>query len=413
MSKALLLLTIFLAIAVPSVPDHYGLTVSGGITIYPYEVALFATLYIFVLGLLLGKQRLAKPLLATPLILFLIVIALQTAWGSQQYGIKSALYDVRTTTYYALFFIAASVLRTRSDFEAVLKAMVLGAIAYAGILGFEFLMKTGPLWSTRPLYMEGANRIGSSNALVPLFILPFAILPIAILMDRKWKILSALAGASLVLTLLISQSRAGMLFAVLVIGCTMLVLARLGAIKTILKWGTLTAFSCAVGVFVLDAEFITRLSAISELSLDSSFNTRFLTALLALDKIIASPWVGYGFGGLMMESSPELKGTILDMTNFFIDWTWITLVYKVGIIGAATFTWLWWKELRLIHRIRSIDAWTFAMKSCLLISAIIMVLASIQNVFLIRGQLVVFLAAFLAMSESLFHLSSPTETTHG
>lgn len=412
MVKALLLLTVFLAIAVPSVTDHYGVTLVNGITIYPYEAALFMTIFFFLFGFMIGKEKLKGSTMNGPLILFLALIALETVRGAMLYGLKQALYDVRTTVYYGVFFILISVFRTRKDFEQLLKVMAAGALSYSAILAFQFVAKSGALWAARPDFLENVQRIGSSNAMIPLFILPFAILPVIVLRDPNWKNFSLMTCLALAITTVISQSRAGLLFAGGTLVSSILVLARFGMIQSALRWVVLASIACAGGVFLMNPDFIARLGAMGELTLDSSFNTRLLTALIAFDKIAASPWIGYGYGGLMMESTPELKGTILDMTNFFIDWSWITLAYKTGILGTGLFAWVWWKAMSLLYRTKPNDLWIAAMRACLFISLPLMMLLSIQNVFLVRGQLIVCIAAFLALSEGLFRLSTTSERSH-
>lgn len=410
MVRKLFFLTVFLAISIPSVQDHYGFNIFGGITLKPFEISFALVFLFYVIDYLLGMKRPLRSSLSVPMAVFLAVATVWTIWGSQLYGVRAALYDVRPVFYYALFFVGLGVIKTKKDVDTFLKVSISGIFVYSIILLAEFFMKSGPMWTTRPDFLQDTNRIGAANGIVTIIALPFIIFPMSSkLLRKEWKIWTALLLIALIIVVLTSQSRASIAAILFIFLISLAVLIRSGKVSSIIRLVVLFGIMSLAGLYFVTEEFISKLSGLTTVTFDSSFLTRYLTALISLENISHSPLFGYGFGSLMVESSRETQGTVLDVTNYFIDWTWITIVFKVGVVGGGVFAWLWQRGFKVIKTVKTTDEWLWVMKKASVLAFFVIIALSIQNAFLIKGQVIVFVAGLFVLMERLRTLSMLSE----
>ncbi len=406
MVKNLFLFTVFLAICIPAIQDYYSLNIFFGISVRPFEIALILTLIFYGIKHFSSMKIPLRSPLSVPIAFFLAVSVSWTIWGAMHYGMRVALYDVRFVLYYVLYFVGLSVIKTQKDVNSLLKVSIAGVFIYSIIVLVEHHIRSGPMWSSRPEYLQDTNRLGANNGLMAILLLPFSIfLYSSKALRKRWNIWATLLITALMIVLFFSQSRVAILMVLFIVLASLVILIKNDRISSSLRLMVFIVALSFVSFLFISEEFLSRLYALRNITLDSSFMTRYLTAAKAIEEITRSPMLGYGFGSLMIETSRETQGTVLDLTNYFIDWTWITLVFKVGIIGGALFTWLWLRSFRVIRAIRPVDEWLWIMRKASLVTFVVIIAISVPNAFLIKGQIIIFLAAFLAMIERLRRIS--------
>lgn len=399
LTRRLLLSAVFLAIAVPYVPTGYALQLVGGLRIHAFELIGILAFLSWTLVLAAGGCTRTSAARIAPLIALAAFVACAAAWGASLYGVRAALYDARSALLYPLGMVSACVLRSPRDLELLLKVAIAGSATFAIVILTELGLGDGPLVSAQAEYLRGTSRLGAANGVAIILILPFVILLKELSRSRRTSTVWIAAYVSaLVATLVLGQSRAGLV--IVVLGLSLLAVIEQRSRATSLAIAAVAAIVVAAGSLVgtTAADVADRVGVTLSAPLsDSSILTRLFTAGIAIEEIRGSPWIGYGFGGLIIELSSQMKGTILELDNYFVDWSWLTIAHKGGLLAVAIFSWLFVACARRVRGLNDGAEGQRALRSAAVVFLVMLLAASLGNTFLTHGPNVVIVATVLGM----------------
>lgn len=348
----LLLLTIILPVKV-----LFALVLPGGFRLQ--EGLLMAAVLFAVIDLVYRRRlTLLSSAADLPVACFLLVTALSVAVGLV-YGNEGSqiLRDMRFPFYYLVFFLVTNFVDRRFALRGLLPTLVLAALVVSAEYVLEFLgaidLSTGTRF-VRVVRLQGLSLplalLFIVNQLVhnprsygrPLLIgllLPIALAFVLTVGRGMW----VAVGVGLICNLLLhyfnqpAQRRSAWRTGVLFCGIVAVVV------------GTVVTFQVATGA-AIGAHALERSLTFVDYQRDAPVMVRLLSYGTVLEEIIDRPILGHGQGatiqllGLGYEIVPHI------IKSWTIDSLYLTLLWKMGLVGLAAFAWMGYRLLRLAYR---------------------------------------------------------------
>ena len=245
----------------------------------------------------------------------------------------------------ALYAFIIAIVRTEWAFNAFLAMHIAGA----GWWGWEAYLDP-ERQAGRLMSVGSADTLNDNQAAGHLLtVLPFVLLFVLRVKDKRLKALAIVAGPLIVNTFILCNSRGATIAMLVALSCT-LVLAKKGHRKRMALAG---AGVLAMFFFLADSQFITRQQTTLNYEDESTAQGRLSTwgagLRLLRDRPIGAG--GYGFNHLSPIYSPEVTAG-RNTGRVSPHNTWILVGTEWGIQGFALFLCLLGSTFRLLHRIR-------------------------------------------------------------
>ncbi len=353
-----LLVLLLLVIILPA-KVLFALVLPGGFRLQ--EGLLIAALLFAAIDLVYCRRlNLLSSAADLPVALFLLVTALSVVVGLV-YGNEGSqiLRDMRFPLYYLIFFLVTNFVDRRFALQGLLPALVLSALVVSVEYVLEFLGAID--LSTGTSFVRVARLQGLSLPLALLFIvnqlvhdpqrygrplligllLPISLAFVITVGRGMW----IAVGIGLVCTLLLhyfdqpaqrrSAWRTGVLFC--------------GIVTAVV--GTAVIFQMATGA-AIGAHALDRSLTFMDYQRDARVVVRLLSYGTALEAILHHPILGHGQGATIQ--LPSLGyGTalyIFTSSSWTVDSLYLTLLWKMGLVGLAAFAYMAYRLLRLAYR---------------------------------------------------------------
>ena len=288
-----------------------------------------------------------------PMLVFLGLVAASIGLGLF-YGqdVRQILRDVRYPLYYALFFVATGFYdpRRRGAFLAVL-------VISAAVVGVEYLVEF--VRAVDLSYAGAFHRVARREGLL----LPMGVLALAAAFLYDTSPVRRMVGGLLLvpigLALVVTMGRAmwgSLLFGLVCVGGLVLLdrgrhrgrrLLILMLIPVLLLGlGYYFQQFTGAGVEDMAAHRLRRTVAEGDLEIQG----RLLAYALALEKVWQRPVLGGGHGATISYLRVDEYARPYVFTSGGVDNTYLTIMMRMGIVGAIAFLWIFARGLRIAYR---------------------------------------------------------------
>jgi hypothetical protein len=352
-----LLLTLVLSIVVPgSMQTAFNLP--GGIRFQ--EALLLAVAFMAFIDWVYRRHLGVRPSPADlPLAVFLLCVAGATAVGLLHgYGLMPALRDARYPYYYLVFFLVTHFVDRDAAIRLFAPALVLAGV----MVSFGYILE-----------FFGAIDLSTGTSFVRVARLQGLIMPVSVLLLFNQVVHDPRRYPRILLLLLFLPMGLSL---VLTVGRSMWVALTVGLIATIYmrdfarpqeqrnRWRTFFLVGAIVGLMglvviflqnitgaTIGAHVIERSSGLLDLARAPTLLGRLFSYSATLEEVGRYPFLGSGMGATL--SYPLFNfdlGIFETWTTWTIDSLYLTLLFKMGVVGLVAFAWLLLRCLRLAYR---------------------------------------------------------------
>ncbi len=295
-----------------SIPQHWDIGVwVNGVTIY-LEDAISISILLTILFISLAKLRVYY--INPYLLALLLFVFIGLAWGLAINGLSvNTFRDLRIVCELLVISYALSIIEfKKSDATFVSKLIFAGLIIYFIQYMYSYLSGSYLMSMADSTQSMGFSRINLSNHVIAILGLP-----------------------------LIYHSCRPLFYPVLTLVC---IIALLGLKRTDIGLILLTLLFLLKGmkpknlIYLLTASILLLISLSQSIFaerfeniVDGSADTRWFGIINAFNMFLDSPWLGFGFGSEMQVTITSVGG--VDLSKTYIDNSYITLLFKTGILG--------------------------------------------------------------------------------
>jgi O-antigen ligase len=304
-------------------------------------ISVFVLVLWFFRSCLLGKIKLIKDKLVLPVLVFLcICVFLGIAGGFlKNNSTRYIRLDIIVFFLYFFYVVLRSQFRKKEDVKNLMYVIVLGGFFASLLYVITFLLipldasQSGRVINRQVHFLMvslfflltyliwGKNKLIKRISFVFIFFISIALL----ICQTRGTWVSTLIGSFLILGIGLKEGKVSykiffrILVAVFFIFILILYLAQNKG-------------------FDIAGQIGTRAASVKNISQDPSAMMRGVLYLSALQKFIRSPIIGQGFGDTITVPAFFAGGIV--KTVRWVDSTWISLLWKMGIIGFLTYAWL-------------------------------------------------------------------------
>ncbi|MFS0765090.1 hypothetical protein ABC374_16760 [Peribacillus sp. 1P06PB] len=259
--------------------------------------------------------------------------------------------DIRVLIYYCLPFLLYYFLKSNKDDNLlVIKTLIISSILFSiitiGLFYFSDTLFKGFMASTQ---WEGAKRLSFTNSLMVVILMPVAFNKQIAQIEGKWIFYLRFSIVMLLFTILLSKS----INTIVIVFFVFLVLINLEVFKKKKKKNTLikiVMLAFTIGIFFLflnsfsgENRFSNTLISDTNNKLKialtnpdelNSWQSRIITNSVAIEEFYDNKW-GYGLGKTFQTFIQN--GELAQLNSLYIDNAIITIINKIGILGAFVF----------------------------------------------------------------------------
>ncbi len=332
----------------------FGIYIFKG-NLYPVAVSYIVTDFILIvlfflamIDLSLNKRNEQIFNFSKPLLFFLFIVLLSFVIGlSNGFELKDIHREFRIFIYYAIYFVAVRYFNNDKPIFILLIAILVATLFAASDAIYTY-------------YTLDLNRFVSRQVHLIAFVIPFLISLIILDRHKLRRVFYFVLLLLLSLSIIISQTR-GTWFSLIIAIIISLFLSIFVSMKRKSRFLSLSIILSSLVIVLLislnligkisqqKVEFVEqRVGSVTNLQSDLSLLMRINAYSVIINKIKSHPWFGNGLGS---------KATYLFFGRYSIqqniDSTYLTILWKMGIIGLIAFILLYFlllKKAFLIYR---------------------------------------------------------------
>ena len=407
---------IILALVIPDgagVYQYFSLEI-GGFNIRALEIILGSLLISWVIQMIMGRYKFKVSICSALILIFLAYLGFSVYIGmSNDARLTDVMNDLRGMGYYIVIFLALSIFSGQEKekdkkLEKVSESLVLGSAIFAILFFIFYYLRTFIIHTLGLDFPDFGNRFNFRNTSI-------FFIPVAFCLNYLFQKIRGQKKAFYLICLiliigaaLISGTRTLWAAILLTIILGVLVLVS----KKSIKLGSLVVVIVLCSIFILGLsqlsfvhdseiyyEIVKRTRTFEDIWYDASYRFRVNVSAQALEEIKESPVFGMGLGVPIRVEHAKAFSEIP-----YIDNSWITLVYKTGLIGGGLFLAIWIAfivELAKAYRlIKNENSRSFLVPVIVVLPGII--LFSLSTVMLINYQATLILGSLMGIVGALY-----------
>ena len=391
--------------------QYFSLEIAG-FNIRALEIILGSLLISWVIQMIMGRYKFKISICSTLILIFLAYLGFSVYLGmSNDARLTDVMNDLRGMGYYIVIFLALSIFSTQEKdkkLDKVSESLALGSAIFALLFFVFYYLRTFIIHTLGLDFPDFGNRFNFRNTSI-------FFIPVAFCLNYLFQKIFSQKKAFYLICLffilgaaLISGTRtlwAAVLITV-ILGIFVLVSKKsikLGSLVVAVVLFSVFVFGLTQLSFVNDSEMyyeiVKRTRTFDDIWYDSSYRFRVNVSAQAYEEIKESPVFGMGLGVPIRVEHANAFSEIP-----YIDNSWITLVYKTGIVGGVIFLAIWIAfiaELSLAYK-KSKDEKVRNFLIPIIVSIPGILLFSLSTVMLINYQATLILGSIMGITGAIY-----------
>jgi hypothetical protein len=305
---------------------------------------VYLLLLYFIYVIKYKKQIMGDKKIFTINIIWVCILAVYTFIGLSNNPLNYVFNDLTSLMYYLLIFLFLNFIFKMKDLEGLLKVIILASIVFSIVDIIIYLFKDSVFRTVlEATQWVDANRIGFTNSLLLVLLIPIALNFKSFLGKSKWSLYSKIAVALLFITVFFGKSVnviVSVSFVLFFSIITKSIVEQNKLTKTkIISWITVVCTVLVISVILVyspsinyESEFSNKIiMAVNDPTQLTSWQSRLITNKYAFEEFKQNI-MGFGLGKTFLTFIQT--GEIAQVNALFVDNTLYTVLNKIGILGT-------------------------------------------------------------------------------